>query len=197
MPARGRPRLVARQANTAKLFIDDRREVITLSANEKKCVSDVIRELVHEALRARRFRAFGRDEGEDFIRNIHLKTIAEGVNPVIEELANLRQTFEALPTRIALELQPIIASASPIEQAIWALVSQMLSHVMISEHIAKVIATVEMRKDNLTPDEVKAQLASQNQAGAHQAKSIAEKILAQYKPFEAQDVANRDEENTQ
>jgi len=197
MPARGRPRLVARQANTAKLFIDDRREVITLSVSEKKCVSDVIRELVHEALRARRFRAFGRDEGEDFIRHIHRKTIAEGVNPVITELANLRQTIETLPARIALEMQPIIASASPIEQAIWALISQILSHVMISEHVAKVIATVEMRKDNLALDEVKAQLASQNQAGALQAKTIAEKILAQYKPFAAQAVANRDGENAQ
>src|SRR2546428_3584391 len=175
MPARGRPRLVSHQANTTKLFIDDRREVIALSANEKRCVSDVIRELVHEALRARRFRAFGRDEGEDLIRNIHRKTVAEGVNPVIAELASLRKTIDTLPARIALEMQPIIASASPIEQAIWALVSQMLSHVMISEHVAKVIATIEMQKDNLTPDEVKAQLALQNQAGALQAKTITEK----------------------
>jgi hypothetical protein len=183
MPTRGRPRLVSRQANTTKLFIDDRREVVTLSANEKKHISDVIRELVHEALRARRFRAFGRDEGEDFIRNIHRKTIAEGVNPVITELATLRQTIETLPARIVIELRPIITGASPIQQAIWTLVSQMFSHVMISEHVAKVIATVEMRKDNLTPDEVKAQLASQNQAGVLQAKTITEKILDQYKPL--------------
>src|SRR5262249_47614054 len=133
MPARGRPRLVSRQANTTKLFIDDRREVITLSANEKRHISDVIPELVYEALRARRLRAFGRDEGEDFIRNIHRETITDGVNPVIAELTNLRQTIETLPARIALEMQPIIATASPIEQAIWSLVSQMLSHVMISE----------------------------------------------------------------
>jgi hypothetical protein len=175
--------LVSRQANTTKLFIDDRREVVTLSANEKKHISDVIRELVHEALRVRRFRAFGRDEGEDFIRNIHQKTIAEGVNPALTELAALRQTIETLPARIGAELRPIIAGASPIQQAIWALASQMFSHVMISEHVAKVIATVEMRKDNLTPDEVKAQFASQNQAGALQAKTITEKILDQYKPL--------------
>jgi hypothetical protein len=189
--------LVARRANTTKLFIDDRREVITLAANEKKHISDVIRELVHEALRARRFRAFGRDEGEDFIRNIHRKTIAEGVNPVIAELASLCQTIETLPSRIALEFRPIIASASPIEQAIWALVSQMLSHVMISEHVAKVIETIQMRKDNLSPDEIEEQVALQNRAGALKAKTLADKILAQYKPFAAQAVANLDGEIAQ
>jgi len=68
----------------------------------------------------------------------------------------------------------------------------MFRHVMISEHVAKVIATVEMRKDNLTPDEVKKQIASQNQAGALQAKTITEKILDQYKPLAAPADANRE-----
>jgi hypothetical protein len=190
MLKQGRPRKVSGQSATTRLFIDDRREVVTLSTNEKKHISDVIRELVHEALRVRRFRAFGRDEGEDFIHNIHQKAIAEGVNPVITELAALHQTIETLPARIVIELQPIIAGASPIEQAIWTLTSQMFSHVMISEHVAKVIATVEMRKDNLTPDEVKAQIVSQNQAGALQAKTITEKILDQYKPLATVDATH-------
>jgi hypothetical protein len=192
MPKQGRPRKVSGQSTTTRLFIDDRREVVTLSANEKKHASDLIRELVHEALRARRFRSFGRDEGENFIRNIHRKTIAEGDNPMITELAALRQTIETLPARIIIELRPIITGASPIEQAIWTLASQMFSHVMISEHVAKVIATVEMRKDNLSPDEVKAQLVSQNQAGAIQAKTITEKILDQYNPLAAPVGANRE-----
>jgi hypothetical protein len=192
MPTQGRPRKVSGQSTTTRLFIDDRREVVTLSANEKKHASDVIRELVHEALRARRFRSFDRDDGGNSIRNIHRKVIPEGDNPMITELAALRQTIETLPTRIGAELRPIITSASPIEQAIWTLASQMFSHVMISEHIAKVIATVEMRKDNLTPDEVKKQLASQNQAGALQAKTITEKILDQYKPLAAPADANRE-----
>jgi len=197
MPVKGRPRLVSHQANTTKLFVDDRREVIALSTSKQKCVSDVIRELVHEALRIRRFRAFGRDEGDEFIRNLHRETIAEGVTPVIAELVALRQMLESFPSRIAEEMQPIIANASPNEQAILALVSQMLSHVMISEHIAKVLATIGMQRDNLTPDQVKAQLASQYQAGALQAKTITEKILTQYALLAPPVNANRDEEDAQ
>lgn len=182
MPVKGRPRLVSHQANTTKLFVDDRREVIALSTSEKKCISDVIRELVHEALRVRRHRAFGRDEGENFIRDIHRETIAEGINPVIAELADLRQKLETF--------------SSPSEQAILAIVSHILSHVMISEHVAKVLARIAMQKDNLTPDQVKAQLATQNHAGALQAKTITEKILAQYALALSVD-ANQNPENVQ
>jgi len=45
-----------------KLFVDDLREVGNLSRDEEKSRSDVIRELVHEALRQRRLRALGRRE---------------------------------------------------------------------------------------------------------------------------------------
>lgn len=180
MPVKGRPRLVSHQANTTKLFVDDRREVIALSTSEKKRISDVIRELVHEALRTRRFAAFGRDEGDEFIRNLHRETITESVNPLIAELAALRQRVELFPARMAEEIQPVFSKATQNEQAVLEIISQVLSHVMISQHIAKVLATIAMQKDNLTPDQVKTQLAAQQQAGALQARAITEKILTQY-----------------
>jgi hypothetical protein len=195
MPVKGRPRLVSHQANTTKLFVDDRREVIALSTSEKKCVSDVIRELVHEALRTRRFRAFGRDEGDEFIRNLHREAISEGVKPMIMELAALRQMVEHFSTRMAEEIQPVGAKTSQSEQAILEIISQVLSQVMISQHIGKVLATIAMQKDNLTPDQVKAQLSAQHQVGALQAKAITEKILVNYAlPAPAAD-ANKNEEN--
>ncbi len=197
MPVKGRPRLVSHQANTTKLFVDDRREVIALSTSEKKCVSDVIRELVHEALRTRRFRAFGRDEGDEFIRNLHRETIAEGVNPMIAELGVLRQTVESFPARMTEEMRPVIAKATQNEQAILEIISQVLSHVMISQHIGKVLATIAMQKDNLTPDQVKAQLGSQQQAGALQARTITEKILAHYALLMPPADGNRNEEGAQ
>lgn len=180
MPVKGRPRLVSHQANTTKLFVDDRREVVALSTSEKKCVSDVIRELVHEALRARRFRAFGRDEGDEFIRNLHREAIAEGVNPMITELDALRRMIERFSTRMVEEIQPVVAQTTQSEQAILEIISQVLSQVMISQHIAKVLATIAMQKDNLTPDQIKAQLSAQHQVGALQAKAITDKILVHY-----------------
>ncbi|MCI0389230.1 MAG: hypothetical protein MOB07_10780 [Acidobacteria bacterium] len=195
MPVKGRPRLVSHHANTTKLFVDDRREVIALSTSEKKCVSDVIRELVHEALRTRRFRAFGRDEGDEFIRNLHREAIAEGVNPMITELVALRQMVERFPPRMAEEIKPVIAKAAQNEQAILEIISQVLSHVMISQHITKVLATIAMQKDHLNSEQVKGQLAAQQQAGAFQARTITEKILAHCALLAPTADANRNEED--
>ena len=172
MPVKGRPRLVSRQANTTKLFVDDRREVIALSTSEKKCVSDVIRELVHEALRVRRFRAFGRDEGDEFIRNLYRETIAEGIMPVLAEFDNLRQR----------------------ERAILDVLSQIFGHVLNAEHVAKVNATIAMQNDNLRPDEINAQTAAYQQGGALQARAITEKILARYGVIAQPTDANRKED---
>jgi hypothetical protein len=189
--------LVSRHANTAKLFVDDRREVIALSTGEKKCVSDVIRELVHEALRARRYHAIGRDEGEDFVRNIHRETLAAGISPLIAELTELRQKVEAFPSRVAETARPIPVHESPAGQAILSLISQVFSHVMISEHITKVLATIGMQKDNLSPDQVQAQLARLDQTGRLRAKPIERKILAEYGLVALSRDVNHDEENAE
>ncbi len=86
MPIRNRPRLVASTSSTTKLFVDDLREVSSLSHDEGKSRSDVIRELVHEALRQRRLRALGRDESENHVRKIYQETVAEAVEPLMKEL---------------------------------------------------------------------------------------------------------------
>jgi hypothetical protein len=189
--------LVSRQANTAKLFIDDRREVIALSTSEKKCVSDVIRELVHEALRVRRYRALGRDEGEDFIRNIHWETLSTGIAPLITEITELRQKVDSFPCRVTEVSRPISANESAADHAILALVSQVLDHVMISEHITKVLATIGMQKDNLSPNQVQTQLAQLDQTGRLRAKPITRKILAENKLLWLSRDVNHDEENTE
>ena len=48
--------------NTVRLLRDDKREIQRLSHDFKKPEGEVLRELVHEALRARRLRKAGRDE---------------------------------------------------------------------------------------------------------------------------------------
>jgi len=68
---------------------------------------------------------------------------------------------------------------------------------MVSEHIAKVLATIAMQKDNLTPDQIQVQIASQYQTGFHQAKTIREKILDEYALIAPPAEPNRNEEEAQ
>lgn len=181
MPKRGRPRLVSNLPNTTKLFVDDRRELIALSSSERKSMSDAIRELVHEALRERRLRSFGRDEKDDFVRQIHRETIAEGIGPLIAEIANLRQTIETISTRLAWEERSLEILPSATDQATLALIRMILSRVMITEHITKVLVTVGMQKDNVESKQINAQLFAHDENGHRQAEAIAQKILDQFK----------------
>lgn len=91
MPIKGRARLVATKASGTKLFTDDLREVVKLSQVERKTVSDVIRELVHEALVTRRQRAMGRDEEENYLRRIHQQAITASVSPLERELKAVKE----------------------------------------------------------------------------------------------------------
>src|SRR5262245_45668010 len=117
MPRRGRPRLISKEPNTTKLFTDDRRELIALSSNEKKSMSVVSRELVHEALRERRLRSIGRADNQDFARSIHHESITEAIHPLIAEIAILRQTIETFSAKPAWEEQPFETLSSATEKA--------------------------------------------------------------------------------
>src|SRR5262249_54093924 len=161
MPTRGRPRLISNQPNTTKLFVDDRRELIALSSNERKSMSDVIRELVHEALRERRLRALGRDEKDDFVRNIHRETIAETIHPLITEIAILRQTIEIFSANSVWDGRPVESSPSPTEQATLALIRMVLSSAMVTENFGRILVTVGMQKDNVKNDEIQTLLNNQ------------------------------------
>ncbi len=94
MPRVGRPRLVASKASGTKLFVDDLREVVKLmQVEERKTMSDVIRELVHEALVTRRQRAMGRDEEENHLRRIHQQAISAGISPLELQVKEIGQTL--------------------------------------------------------------------------------------------------------
>jgi hypothetical protein len=178
MPAPGRPRLVSKQPNAAKLFVDDRREVIALSSNEQKHVSVVIRELIHEALRARRFRSIGRDEGDDFVRKIHRETIEESFAPFVAKLDALYKTIEVFSEKFTAEVQSMTAKHSELE----IILTEVLKHVLTGENVTKVLMTVGMQKDNVKMDEIKSRLNSYDEESARQARAIAQKILSKIKP---------------
>lgn len=178
MPIRNRPRLVASSSSTAKLFVDDLREVAALSNAENKCRSDIIRELVHEALRQRRLRAIGRDEGEDYARRIRQEAIAEGINPLMNVVAELHRTVESIPEKCASEARPVgDASFGKGFEALLGLMAHLLQRAIVTENIVKVLMTIGMQRDDLSPEEIKRQLAGHDETGLRQSQDLMKKVF--------------------
>lgn len=178
MPLKTRPRLVASSSSTTKLFVDDLREVAALSNAENKCRSDIIRELVHEALRLRRLRAIGRDEGENYLRRIHQEAISEGLSPLLNAFAEVRLLIEGIPARTAAETQS--SGGTSYEQRLGAwhgLLAHLLQKAIVTENIVKVLMTVGMQKDDLGPEEIQKQLADYDEAGLRQSQDLLKRIL--------------------
>ncbi|MGE0133447.1 MAG: hypothetical protein AB7U82_35675 [Blastocatellales bacterium] len=99
MPRKGRPRLVSSKASGTKLFVDDLREVVKLAQVERGgTVSDVIRELVHEALTLRRLKAMGRDAAEEPLRRIQQQAVSEGISPLEQEIKEIKAALAKLVT---------------------------------------------------------------------------------------------------
>lgn len=171
MPPRNRPRLVASTTNSTKLFVDDSREIASLTRAENKSRSDIIRELVHEALRLRRLRAIGRDEGEDYVRRIQREAVADGVNPLVGEVAEVRQLLEQFSTSSRSESQSL-------NRGLFDLMAQLLQRVIVTENILKVLMTVGMQKDDVSPEEIRKQIAGHNEKGIRQARELMKRVLS-------------------
>jgi hypothetical protein len=178
MPRQGRPRLIASLPSTTKLFVDDLREVNSLSQDEGKYRSDVIRDLVHEALRLRRLRAIGRDEGENYVRTIHREMIAEGMAPVLKELAELRRRAEVFSAGCGGKAQGLDTGDSAwTGESLSLLLPQILRRVVVTENIVKVLMAVGMQKDEVNPEEIRAQLAGHDETGLRLARQSTQALL--------------------
>lgn len=174
MPIRNRPRLVASTSSTTKLFVDDLREVSNLSHDEGKSRSDVIRELVHEALRQRRLRALGRDESENHVRKIYQETVAETIAPLLKNFADLRQQLVIVTAQSEDEARSGIAAKTG--DVLLALLSHLLRRSAVTESIVKVLMTIGMQKDGVSAEEIRKQLAVQDEAGMQQARELIQKL---------------------
>ena len=137
MPIKGRPRLVASQASGTKLFVDDLREVIKLSQTEpRKTISDMLRELVHEALVNRRLQAFKRDQQEaQFAAQQATGNELKEVKVMLAKLAAQQHPLQPLLTEILgftiaaemkshLLLQNFLLSRGVSEEAVHKLVAE-------------------------------------------------------------------------
>jgi Ribbon-helix-helix protein, copG family len=175
MPRKDRPRLVASSSSATKLFVDDLREVNSLSLDEGKSRSDIIRELVHEALRLRRLQAIGRDQGEDYIRRIHREVIDEGLDPVMKAVAGIRSVIEVSSVDGRSESQGI-EDTKTIELLSRAL-AQLLQKTIVTENVVKILMTVGMQKDGISAEEIRKQLLSQDEDGVRQAREVMKKFL--------------------
>ncbi|MFN0119126.1 MAG: hypothetical protein ACKV2V_01340 [Blastocatellia bacterium] len=94
MPVRGRPRRITSRVTSTKLFVDDLREMeALLRAEPGKTISDLSRELVHQALVARRLERV-RPELEKAMRS---GVIATALEPLEKRLGEFHRLLEALP----------------------------------------------------------------------------------------------------
>lgn len=174
MPIRNRPRLVASTSSTTKLFVDDLREVSNLARDERKYRSDVIRELVHEALRQRRLRALGRDESENHVRKIYQETVVEALEPLMNAFADLRQQLTIVAAQF--EASSKSGDNSKSSNATMRLLSHLLHRSIVTESIVKVMMTIGMQKDGMSSEEIRSQLAVQDEAGMEQAHELIQKL---------------------
>ena len=160
MPIKGRPRLIAKAPSSTKLFVDDLREVVRLSATEKKHLSDTLRELVHESLRTRRLEAIGRDSRESGLLVCQHEKLIEGLRPLQDQLA-------ALP--------PFLSGQQANAEAILA---QLLCHLLVIEYLTKTMMTVSMERDEMRAEEIRAQMNTQDEMSMRQAQQLWQKLLA-------------------
>lgn len=166
MPVKNRPRRVAGMSSTTKLFVDDLREVSSLMRDDNKYRSDVIRDLVHEALRQRRLRTLGRDASELSLRESLQKTADETSELLRNDLADLRQLIATQAT----------TNVTPTYDAMQKLLLHLLQRQAVTEGMVKVLMTVGMQKDGAAADEIKRQLAAQEEAGARQARELIQRL---------------------
>lgn len=130
MPRKGRPRLVSSKASGTKLFVDDLREVIKLAQAEGRgTISDVIRDLVHEALAYRRLRAMGRDATEEPLRRIHQEALSAGISPLESELKEIKETLRKLDA----DGRQKADSAKEIPNRIYPLLTEIIGFAMTAE----------------------------------------------------------------
>jgi len=168
MPRKGRPRLVSSKASGTKLFVDDLREVIKLGQVEGRgTISDVIRDLVHEALAYRRAQAMGRDAAEAPLRRIYDQAISAGINPLEGELKEIKETLGKLiegrhksdpakdiPNRIYPLLTEIIGFAMTAEMKTHLLLQNFLLSRGLSEEAARKLIAEHEEKSRQNTEKI-------------------------------------------
>ena len=86
--------IVANKVSSTRLTADDLREVGRICSGRNRTEADVLRELVHEALVARRLRLAGRDAATQQVREAQRDMLSEHLAPLralLEDNARMRK----------------------------------------------------------------------------------------------------------
>jgi hypothetical protein len=169
MPRKGRPRLVSGKASATKLFVDDLREIIKLAQAEGHgTISDVIRNLVHEALAYRRVRAMQRNAAEEPLHSIHQQAAYAGVGALESDLKEIKEALGKLgadgphktdparenPNRIYLLLTEIIGFAMTAEMKTHLLLQNFLLSRGLSEEAARKLIAEHEEKSRQNTEKI-------------------------------------------
>jgi hypothetical protein len=169
MPRKGRPRLVSSKASATKLFVDDLREVIKLAQVERHgTISDVIRDLVHEALAYRRVRAMQRNAAEEPSRHIHQQALSAGTGALESDLKEIKEALGKLgadgrhktdpakenPNRIYPLLTEIIGFAMTAEMKTHLLLQNFLLSRGLSEEAARKLIAEHEEKSRQNTEKI-------------------------------------------
>jgi hypothetical protein len=159
-----------RRANPPhQLFVDDLREVVKLAQAEGRgTISDVIRDLVHEALAYRRLRAMGRNAAEEPLRRIQQQAVSAGLNPLEVELKEIKETLRKLgadgrhktdsakeiPNRIYPFLTEIIGFAMAAEMKTHLLLQNFLLSRGLGEEVARKLIAEHEEKSRQNTEKI-------------------------------------------
>ena len=169
MPRIGRPRLVSTKTSGTKLFVDDMREIIKLAQIEGRgTISDVIRDLVHEALAYRRLRAIGRDTSEEPLHLMRQQAVSAGAGALESDLKEIKEALGKLgadghhktdpareiPNRIYLLLTEIIGFAMTAEMKTHLLLQNFLLSRGLSEEAARKLIAEHEEKSRQNTEQI-------------------------------------------
>lgn len=96
---KARQRKIASGPVSSSLFKADLEEIERLCASSNRTRADIIRDLVHEAIRARRLRQIGRDETTIRVRDAQREMLVAELAPIkalLEENAKMRKRHGAI-----------------------------------------------------------------------------------------------------
>jgi hypothetical protein len=177
MPVKGRNRLVASKTSGTKLFVDDLREVSKLTQTEHKTASDLIRELVHEALVTRRQRAIGRDEEENHLRQLHQQAITAGVSSLEKEIKRIGEIVGKFASNGHQQLSATVTNKQSSSAMVQSLLTEVLGFTMATEIKTHLLLQNFLLSRGLSEESVQALIAEHEAKSRQQTEQIITGLL--------------------
>jgi hypothetical protein len=76
------------------------------------------------------------------------------------------------------------SEAQSLNQSMFELMAQLLQRTIVTENIVKVLMTVGMQKDDVSPEEIRKQIAGHNETGIRQSHELMKRFLVERRSSE-------------